>query len=284
MFLVLIKRIGKAATATTSDALLSPEEMLMSKLRLPKSYHWREPNKRYTPKKLRAEDITRIMNMPIDLSWYRNREKISQEEYDDAFVNPTKHWYPRKLMLARQSTTRELVRALPMAKTALHRAIICEILDWGRSPVAIPALLRCLNDRSPRVRSEAADAIGKIAMDLRPYFGAEAISNMGDPPVGAVVLQRFQREQQALKVETTWLPNALGAVGYRPAIPALTRALTSSFDMTRAGAAWSLGDLQSNESCDALRDALATETDSWTANIMRRAIERLDCTNTEPRE
>ena len=68
------------------------------------------------------------------------------------------------------------------------------------------------------------------------------------------------------------LAAALGAVGYRPAIPLLVKALTNSDANWRGSAAWSLGALQAHEAVNALQSVLRFECHPYAMARMREAL------------
>ena len=68
---------------------------------------------------------------------------------------------------------------------------------------------------------------------------------------------------------------ALGACGYRPAIPDLISLLTTDSGMLHGCAAWSLGELVATESETALINALSSETDEYAIQQMDLALERI---------
>jgi len=247
----------------------------MSKLQRLKTYR-KERQRRYAPMKLHAEDVIRILDAPLDLSWRRRFRHLSAEEQDEIVTNPATHFWPRKGLIAQQATTHELIRALDLATTTQNRAIVCEILGWGRSPTAILALVKCINDRSPRVRYAAVDAIGNIAMRRRPFLNEPAVGDMGNPSVGKVLLQQFIKEQP-WKKPNTLLPSALGAVGYHPAVPTLIHALERDDRWIRRFAAWSLQILDAREACAPLAKVLDNETFDDVAMVMRQALVGLGC-------
>ncbi len=247
----------------------------MSKLQRLKTYR-KERQRRYAPMKLHAEDVIRILDAPLDLSWRRRFRHLSAEEQDEIVTNPATHFWPRKGLIAQQATTHELIRALDLATTTQNRAIVCEILGWGRSPTAILALVKCINDRSPRVRYEAVDAIGNIAMRLRHFRKGSTLSDIIDPVTGETLLRQFVKEQ-AWKKPNNLLPSVLGAIGYLPAIPVLIHALERDDRWIRRFAAWSLQILDAREACPPLVKALDNETFDDVALVMRQALVGLGC-------
>jgi HEAT repeat protein len=122
----------------------------------------------------------------------------------------------------------------------------------------MPILVRYISDRSRSVRSEAGDAVGKIALGARRRWGERTLSMVDTAAVGEALLKRYIREQSQ-KWRNTWLPAALGAVGHRPAIPYLIEALKDDNPSIRGAAAWSLGILRAQEAIEPLRHALAIE-------------------------
>ena len=123
---------------------------------------------------------------------------------------------------------------------------------------ALPMFVHALNDPDSHVRSEAADALGLI----------------GDPSTGHDLFKRFAVEDDPFV--RTWLAFALGATGYRPAVPLLTDALAEAAPGVRYYAAQSLAWLGAIEALPALRQAHDREADDWVKERMRREIEYLE--------
>jgi len=68
---------------------------------------------------------------------------------------------------------------------------------------------------------------------------------------------------------------ALGAVGYRPAIPTLIDLLLAQTGMLRGCAAWSLGALGATQARHPLQEALAREAHPYAQERMRVALEEI---------
>ncbi|MFP4344973.1 MAG: HEAT repeat domain-containing protein [Anaerolineales bacterium] len=136
--------------------------------------------------------------------------------------------------------------------------ILCDVLGELRAKEAVPKLIECLAHPSEGVRSSAADALAKVG-------AAEA---------GPMLLERFSGAETEISV-VRMLAAALGAVGYRSAIPQLVEALKSPDASLRGSAAWSLGALEAREAGEALRLALQTEGNSYARARMKEAIDTL---------
>jgi HEAT repeat protein len=124
--------------------------------------------------------------------------------------------------------------------------------------LAIPTLVEALQDLSSGVRSSALEALTKI----------------GDPGTGEAIMAAFSKEEQDEGMQRAFLV-AFGAVGYRPAIPLLIKALSDSIEATRQCAAWSLGELKASEAKDALQRALEQETDPYAIEVMGKALKAI---------
>jgi hypothetical protein len=217
---------------------------------------------RYAPKHLRADDILRIMRMPVDLTWYPKRDTLSEDEYALVIADWRRHWWPRKRKISREASTDALLAALKGAAVPSERAILIEILGWRDIPRIMLEFVPYINDRSYRVRDEAVDAVGKVALGARRRWGERTLSKIDTKAVGQALLSRYIKEK-SLKQRNVWLPAALGAVGYRPAIPPLIASLFDRDPIIRGHAAWSLGHLRAREAVSPLRHAYAKETDSF---------------------
>lgn len=166
---------------------------------------------------------------------------------------PSKDRRPLKFALQREAPVKELVKALVLSKEILTRRILCDILGAKRAKTAIPALIDCLNDPDPSLKNDAAEALGKI----------------GDPKAGDEILEHFIAEPRL------WYAVALGAIGYRPAIPYLITALTSNLGSIRGGAAWSLGEMRVSEAQKSLVTALRIEQNKYALDRIQEALEKI---------
>jgi HEAT repeat protein len=168
---------------------------------------------------------------------------MNAREIIELFEAPEDNGLSIKQRVSAEAPTSELIAAVAEAPS-LTRQILCDILGERCEEDAVPVLLHCLYDSSPNIRGSAADALGKI----------------GHSQAGPVLLERFlEEEDRGVK---QLLASALGAVGYRPAIPLLIPALDSSDTVLRNCAAWGLGILGAHEAEDALRNVLNRETES----------------------
>jgi HEAT repeat protein len=162
-------------------------------------------------------------------------------------------------LVSKNASITELVIALQNS-TGLVRQILCDILGERQEQLAIPVLINCLNDTSPGVRSSTADALGKI----------------GDSSAGEALLKRFDGTEKDTGVRQM-LGIALGAVGYKPAIPFLIQALKDTDTTLRGCAAWSLGVLKAKEAEVSLEQALliTEKTELYTVNRIQEALKTI---------
>lgn len=144
-----------------------------------------------------------------------------------------------------------------MAEDASTRYLLCYLLGSRHSLRAVPLLLELLNDPDASVRGESADALAKIRSERAGPRLRDRLSLEQDDGV---------RQMVAI---------ALGACGYRPAIPDLISLLTTDSGMLHGCAAWSLGELVATESETALINALSSETDEYAIQQMDLALERI---------
>ncbi|OGO31773.1 MAG: hypothetical protein A2136_03655 [Chloroflexi bacterium RBG_16_54_11] len=180
---------------------------------------------------------------------------IKAEEILRLLEEPTKDRRPLKDKLRREAPVKELIKALRNSQTELTRCILCVILADRQAKTAISALIECLDDPSAAVNDDAAEALGKI----------------GSPKAGDALLKHFIHEKHG------WYAVALGAIGYRPAIPYLMDALINSSEwFVGGGAAWSLGELMAKEAMTALEIALAKEKNNYASERIREAIDRIN--------
>jgi HEAT repeat protein len=185
-----------------------------------------------------------------------NFPSLHAKEIVNILEAPTDDRRPLTHKLKRYAAIKELVVALQISQTELTRRILCNILGARRAKSAIPVLLECLDDPSPSVKDDAAEALGKI----------------GSIKAGEALLNHFESNPRI------WFAIALGAIGYRAAIPALINGLSSSSAKVRGGSAWSLGELKVNEARKPLEDMLAKEQDEFALDRIREALKAIRAT------
>ncbi|MBC7811797.1 MAG: HEAT repeat domain-containing protein [Burkholderiales bacterium] len=162
--------------------------------------------------------------------------------------------------LRRDAPIKELIQALQTATNPEARDSICYVLGKRYAKSAAPAIIECLSDEDERVRHSAAEALGSIR----------------NPIAGEPLMRLFLNTYDDPGTQN-WCASALGAVGYRPAIPYLIEALKSPNFWVCGASAWSLGYLRVVVAEDALREALAQATD-WYPKT--RILEALDLIKT----
>ncbi len=155
-----------------------------------------------------------------------------------------------------EAPSTELIAAMYESSNIETRETLCYIFGYRKDIQSVPTLLEVLHDPSPRLRGSAAEALAKIE----------------DPEAGqALLTQYLVEEDQGIK---EWYVIALGAVGYRPAIPYLIRAL--EVENLRRYAALALGNLKAGEAKEAMQQALVHETDPYTAKLIQQGLRTLD--------
>lgn len=183
-----------------------------------------------------------------------NYSSVKAQEIVQLLEEPTDDRRQLKSKLRREARLKELVEALRRSETELTRRILCDILGARRAKTAIPALIECLDHPSSWVQDDAAEALAKI----------------GSPKAGEALLRHFIQDP------SFWLAAALGAVGYRSAIPYLIEALKNSSDeMVRGGAAWALGKLKAKEGVDVLEEASIREEDAFVTERIQKALDSI---------
>lgn len=159
--------------------------------------------------------------------------------------------------IKREAQVCDLIAALRLSQTAHARQLLCDLLGYRKAKTAATLLLDCLQDSSEHVRCSTAEALARI----------------GDPSTGDRLLEHLLSETSEPVREN--LAMALGAVGYRPAIPTLVGLLTAPEATLRGVAAWSLaalGALEYSTALRAMRRARRRETDSYALTRMRVAL------------
>lgn len=185
--------------------------------------------------------------------------KLRANEIIRLLEEPTKHRYSIKKQITEEATGNEVVKALQQATNPLTREILCGIAGDRFDKAAVPILIQLLRDPSVGVRAGAADALGKI----------------GDPAAGPAIFERFAGAEQVEDVKEL-LASALGAVGYRPAIPLLIQTLEKDNEVLRGCAAWALGIMCATEAEEALYAILARESKPPGSYIRERLSESVE--------
>jgi hypothetical protein len=85
-----------------------------------------------------------------------------------ALEEPTPDRRPTMTRLEAHASPRALAGALAIAVLPFTRQLIADLLGRQADPAGAAALLSALADRNPRVRSSAADALGKIMLSHGP--------------------------------------------------------------------------------------------------------------------
>ena len=163
--------------------------------------------------------------------------------------------YQAKRQILRNATNREIVRALRITTDRLTCQILCDILGEKHAKTAVEILLLCLNHESERVRASAADALAKIK----------------DAKTGQSLLQHLKKEPDI--GAKAMIIIAVGAVGYKPAIPFLIPLLTANDRSIRGSAAWSLGALGAYEAREPLQVALSKEIESYPKERIQETLD-----------
>jgi HEAT repeat protein len=173
--------------------------------------------------------------------------------------DPTGDFFPRKKAITEDASSDEFVQALEQATNSDTRNTLCDIAGYRLEKAAVPTLVQMLQDPAVGVRSSAADALGKI----------------GDPEAGPALFERLAGAEQYKPVRQL-LASALGAVGYRPAIPLLVQMLEEDDHILRGCAAWGLGIMCATEAEEAVRSALAREVKPPGYYVYERLTESLE--------
>jgi HEAT repeat protein len=124
----------------------------------------------------------------------------------------------------------DVAAALALAESAHTRQLLADLLGFQAAPAGVEALIAALSDPEGRVRSSAADALGKVFLAHPELPEREA--------AGAALLARAGIEP-AVTTRTVLL-TALGTTRYEPALEALRAALDDPDERIRSSATWAL--------------------------------------------
>ena len=192
-------------------------------------------------------------------------------------VKEDTYWYDPERRIYRESYIRALIAALRMASAQEirlgARLTLIRLLGERNAISALPLLVRYIDDPSPNIRGGVADAILHVAWghyDSHP----ERIAAIGDPSLGEVLLTRFIAGGAYAQIRST-LALVFAALRYRPAIPALIKALSDSDEVLRRCAADALADLDAKEAIQPLSDAIARETADYVREKMEKSRSRI---------
>ena len=194
-------------------------------------------------------DVLRLLQPPSE----RDLADIESVFQQTGSLHP-KHRFMVKREIQRHTTVRTLILSLQQSTDPRASRILCELLGERHAKSAISALLACLTHDDSDVRYEAADALAKIR----------------EPATGPALCTHLATERET-HVQAMLLL-ALGAVGYRAAIPYLITALSASDASVRASAAWSLGVLKASEAYQTLESIQANETDVYARKQIADAL------------
>jgi HEAT repeat protein len=208
-------------------------------------------------KHLNALEIIQLLSSPTKIDSIR-----IQEYFDRTGKLPPDHGYIVKSQIRKEASIRELIAALHQTTNSHVREVLCDLLGELQAKTAFPVLITCLEDSAAGVRSSAADALAKI----------------GNPLAGEALMKRFAGIETEIEVQRM-IAVALGAVGYRPAIPLLIKALVSIDPDLRGSAAWSLGVLKSLEAANSLEQALSHEKELYPRERMKIALDTIQQVN-----
>jgi HEAT repeat protein len=183
---------------------------------------------------------------------------MNANEIIQLLETPTEDRRPIIDKIVQEAPISELIAAMQQVHmTPLIRQLLCDMLGKRADKQAITVLSEALQNPSSKVRSSAADALAKI----------------GDFQAGEALMKSLEVEENS-DVQSA-LIFALGSVGYKPAIPIIIQTLSNPSDMIRYCSTRALEDLHAEQAKDALEQAIANETDSYTAQRMRKALQTL---------
>jgi hypothetical protein len=181
---------------------------------------------------------------------------------------PVPNSWPIANQIRAKAGIHALAGALSATADVAARERICHLLgqrDRGDAALAIPALLALLHEPHAGLRSEAADAIGQIALREGRAASCAAAHDAGAIVAAALIRERDPRTRALLA-------SALGALDHEPSIPQLIALLGDDEWLVRREAAAALGALRAAEAGFSLERALARERDGHAAEAMRVAL------------
>ncbi|MDA0162328.1 HEAT repeat domain-containing protein [Solirubrobacter ginsenosidimutans] len=143
---------------------------------------------------------------------------------------PAKDRRPTLWAIEEDERPEDVAQALAIAEDAHTRQLLADLLGFQAAPAGVEALIAALSDVEGRVRSAAADALGKVFMSHPDLPEREA--------AGAALLARAGVEPEI--TTRTVLLTALGTTRHEPGRATLQRALDDPDERIQKSARWAL--------------------------------------------
>jgi HEAT repeat protein len=155
---------------------------------------------------------------------------MEPHEIISALEAPTEDRRPVFWALEEGERPEDLATALTQAEHAHTRQLLADLLGFQASPAGVEALIAALNDREAKVRSSAADALGKVFLE-HPDLPVRDTA-------GAALLTHAEIEPET--ATRTVLLTALGTTRHEPGRATLQGALDDPDERIAKAAAWAL--------------------------------------------
>src|SRR4051812_39246790 len=155
---------------------------------------------------------------------------MQPREIISALEGPAEDRRPVMWAIEADERPEDLAEALATAENAHTRQLLADLLGFQAAPAGVAALIGALADEEGRVRSSAADALGKVFMSHPDRPEREA--------AGAALLARAEVEP-AVTTRTVLL-TALGTTRHEPGRATLQTALEDPDERIQKSARWAL--------------------------------------------
>src|SRR6476661_5875857 len=155
---------------------------------------------------------------------------MQPQEIISALEAPVEDRRPAMWAIEEDERPEDVAQALTIAENAHTRQLLADLLGFQAAPAGVEALIAALSDPEGRVRSAAADALGKVFMSHPDLPEREA--------AGTALLARAEVEPEV--TTRTVVLTALGTTRHEPGRAALQRALEDPDERIQKSARWAL--------------------------------------------
>ena len=155
---------------------------------------------------------------------------MQPQEIISALQAPAEDRRPTMWAIEEDERPEDIAAALTTAEDPHTRQLLADLLGFQAAPTGVEALIAALSDEHGRVRSAAADALGKVFMSHPDLPEREA--------AGAALLARAGVEPEV--TTRTVLLTALGTTRHEPGRATLQSALEDPDERIQKSARWAL--------------------------------------------
>jgi biotin carboxylase len=155
---------------------------------------------------------------------------MQPQEIISALQAPAEDRRPTMWAIEEDERPEDIAQALAIAEDPHTRQLLADLLGFQAAPAGVGALVTALSDDAGRVRSAAADALGKVFLSYPDLPEREA--------AGAALLARAEAESEVTTRNV--LRTVLGTTRYEPGRATLHAALDDPDERIQKSARWAL--------------------------------------------